>query len=97
MSVSVCQLGVHRGGQQGALPPPPLAGQSSMFFDFLGENSMFLGGFRQIVCFCPFPWKLLPSHGKTSADAHAIVEYNILTVKETFDHWLSMCIKHLKK
>ena len=27
--------------------------------------------FRQIVCFCP-PWKVLPSPGKKSADAHSM-------------------------
>jgi len=42
-------IGVRRGGQEG----PPFAGQNSMFFDFLIENSLFLSIFRQIVCFCP--------------------------------------------
>jgi len=60
-------MGVRRGGQEGALTP--LADQNSMFFDFLEENSMFLGFFRQIVCFGP-PWKILPSPGKKYADAH---------------------------
>jgi len=27
-------MGVRSGGQEGAIAPPPLAGQNSMFFDF---------------------------------------------------------------
>ncbi len=50
------------GGKRGPLTPLP--GQNSMFFDFLEENSMFLDVFREIVCFCPPPWKILPSPGK---------------------------------
>ncbi len=57
---------------EGALDTP-LADQNSMFFDFLEENSMFLGVFfRQIVCSPPHPGKLCPP-GKKSADAHVIV------------------------
>jgi len=50
---------VHKHGRPQALEP------------LAGQNSMFLGVFfRQIVCFAPPPWKILPSPGKKSADAH---------------------------
>jgi len=52
-------MGVRRGGQEGALDPPWPA-KIVCFLTFLEENSMFLGVFRQIVCFCPPPWKILP-------------------------------------
>jgi len=52
---------LRRGGQEGA---------KEYVFRLLKENSMFLGIFRQIVCFCP-PRKVLPSPGKKYADAHA--------------------------
>ena len=59
-------MGVRRGGQG-----PPLAGQNSKFFVFfLRKIVSFYMFVRQIVCFCP-PWKILPSFGKKSADAHA--------------------------
>ncbi len=40
-------MGVRIEGQEGALAPPPplLAGQNSMFYDFLEEKSLFLGVF----------------------------------------------------
>jgi len=31
-------MGVRRGGQEGALDPPPLASQNSMFFDFFSRK-----------------------------------------------------------
>jgi hypothetical protein len=41
------------------------------------KNSMFLFFFeylfRFFVCFCPPPWKILPSHGKKFADDHVII------------------------
>jgi len=37
----ILYMGVRRGGQEGGLAPPSLAGQNSMFFDFLNENTMF--------------------------------------------------------
>jgi len=55
-------MGVRRGGQEGALDPPWPA-KIVCFLTFLEENSMFLGVFRKIVCFCPplenfaLPWK----------------------------------------
>ncbi len=33
--------GVHMGGQEGPLPPPPLAGQNSMFMLFYGKFHFF--------------------------------------------------------
>ena len=56
-------MGVHRGGQEGALAPPPapsLADQNSMFFDFL---------LRKVVSFWVFFRQILPSPRKKSADA----------------------------
>ncbi len=48
-------MGVRRGGQELALPPPPLAVQNSVFFDlYLKENRMLLPS-----------WKILPSPGKS--------------------------------
>ena len=44
-------MDVHRGGQEGHLPP--LAGQNIMFFGFFNDSGMFLGIFSQIDCFCP--------------------------------------------
>ena len=37
---------------------------------FFEKNSMFLVFLRQIVCFCPTLFKILPSPGKKSVDAH---------------------------
>jgi len=51
-------MDVRREGKRGLLHP--LAGQNSMFFDFLVENSMFYGVFKQIICFCPPPGKFCP-------------------------------------
>jgi hypothetical protein len=50
-------MSVRREGLEGALAPPPLAGQNkkACFSNFLKENSMFLGIFRQILCFCHTP------------------------------------------
>jgi hypothetical protein len=48
-------MGVRRGGQEGALTP--LTDQNSMFFDFLEENSMFLGFFRPPLENFALPWK----------------------------------------
>ncbi len=45
-------MGVRRGGQEGGGPLPPWPAKIVSFLTFLGENSMFLGAFRQIVCFC---------------------------------------------
>ncbi len=71
-SINLIQsLGVSRGGREGALAPPPLAGQNSMLFDFLKENSMLLSIFREIVC---HPWKILPSPGKKSEDGHDVIK-----------------------
>jgi len=56
-------MGVRKKGKRGHLPPA-LAGYIVCFSTFLKENSMFLGIFRQIVYFCPPPWKILPSPGK---------------------------------
>jgi hypothetical protein len=73
----LAMMGVRREGKRQPLhpPPPPLAGQNSMFFNFFEENNIFLCFFRQIVCF----WKILPSPGKKSVDAHAynkgLIEY----------------------
>jgi len=50
-------------GKRGTCPtrPAKMVGLST----FLKENSMFESFFRQIVCFCPPPWKILPSPGKS--------------------------------
>jgi len=67
-------MGVRRGGQEVAHAPPPrpLASQNSMFFE---ENIIFLGVLGANSMFLPppppAPWKILPSPGKKSADAHA--------------------------
>jgi hypothetical protein len=47
----------------------PLAGQNNMIFDFLKENSVFLGILKANSMFL-LPRTILPSPGKKSADAH---------------------------
>jgi hypothetical protein len=39
---------------------------------------------RQIVCFCPHPWKIFPSPWKKSADAHAWVCLRLKSVILTY-------------
>jgi len=52
---------IRRGGQKGALDPPPLAGQNRMCFNFLGEKLyLFWCYFRLFVCSCP-PLELISS------------------------------------
>jgi len=56
---------VRRGGQEGALAPPPWPAKNICFSTFFEDNSIFFGYFyRKIVFFCPPPWKILPSPGK---------------------------------
>jgi len=49
-------MGVRKGGQEGALaspPPPPWPGKILCFLTLIEKNSIFLGFLRQIVYFCP--------------------------------------------
>jgi len=61
--------------------PPPLAGQNSVFFDFFER--------KYIVCFCPAPWKILPSNGIKCADAHDTIIFFILPRRLFFPVLLS--------
>jgi len=63
-------MGVRRGGQEGALTLP-WPTKIVCFLHFVEENSIFLGVFWANSMFLPPPWKILPSPGKKSADAHA--------------------------
>jgi hypothetical protein len=67
-------MGVRRGGQEGALDRPPWPTKIVCFLHFFDENSIFLGVFWANSMFLP-PWKILPSPGKKSADAHGEKNY----------------------
>jgi hypothetical protein len=57
------------GAGKGVLLPPPRPA-TAMFLDFFSEkNSIFFVVFKAKSRFLP-PWKILPSPGKKSADAH---------------------------